>query len=86
MKKEYIVPESKLFAINMKENIAISGGAEVSGAAVIKFTYKIDGCKKYYSGFTWAEVHTAGVTFGDYYKELDSYGGEAYYNCFRYVF
>ena len=37
MKKEYIVPESKLITINLNEGIAaVSGGiSEVSGAAVI---------------------------------------------------
>lgn len=88
MKKKYIAPESRLFAINVKEGIAaVSGGiSEVSGAAVIKFTHDMDGCRGYYTGTMSAKVETAGETFLDYYNELMGYGAEAYFNCFRYQF
>lgn len=86
MKKKYIVPESRLFAINMNENIAISGGvSEISGAAVIQFTSSKDGCRDYYTGIHSAEVNTNGTSFSDYYKELYAYGSEAYYSCFKYL-
>lgn len=88
MKKKYIVPESKLFAINMKENIAASimGGSEISGAAVIQFSSSKDGCRDYYTGLKEFEVKTNGTSFSDYYKELYAYGSEAYYTCFKYIF
>ena len=88
MKKKYIAPESRLFAINVKEGIAaVSGGiSEVSGAAVIKFTHDMDGCRGYYTGTLSAKVETAGETFLDYYNELMGYGAEAYFSCFRYQF
>lgn len=88
MKKKYIAPESRLFAINLKEGIAaVSGGiSEVSGAAVIKFTHDMDGCRGFYTGISSAKVETAGTSFLDYYNELMSYGAEAYFACFRYQF
>lgn len=88
MKKEYIVPESKLITINLNEGIAaVSGGiSEVSGAAVIRFTHEIDGCRGYYSGVMSAEVKTTGNSFMSYYNELMAYGAEVYFNCFRYQF
>lgn len=88
MKKEYIVPESKLFAINMSENIAISGGSsEISGSAVIKFTHTIDGCKQYYTGDTTAPVKVTSGMFGDYVLELRGYNNmNAYFNCYTYTF
>lgn len=88
MKKEYIVPESKLFAINMNENIAISGGhSEISGSAIIKFTHTIDGCKLYYSGDTTAPVGVTSGVFGDYVLELRGYNNmNAYFNCYTYTF
>ncbi len=88
MKKKYIAPESRLFAINVKEGIAaVSGGiSEVSGAAVIKFTHDMDGCRGYYTGNLSAKVETAGESFLDYYNELMGYGAEAYFSCFRYQF
>ncbi len=88
MKKKYIAPESRLFAINLKEGIAaVSGGiSEVSGAAVIKFTHDMDGCRGFYTGISSAKVETAGTSFLDYYNELMGYGAEAYFACFRYQF
>ncbi len=88
MKKKYIAPESRLIAINMNEGIAaVSGGiSEVSGAAVIKFTHDLDGCRGYYTGIMDAVVKTSSTAFLDYYNELMAYGAEAYFNCFRYQF
>lgn len=87
MKKKYVVPESKVFAINLSENIAASGGiSQVEGAAVITFTHQIDGCRGYYSGLTTAPVTITTNNFYDYYDELRKYGQEAYFNCFSYNF
>ena len=88
MKKNYIAPESKLIVINLNEGIAaVSGGiSEVSGAAVIKFTHEVDGCRGYYTGTMSAKVETNGTEFFDYYSELMGYGAEAYFACFRYQF
>ncbi len=88
MKKKYIAPESRLFAINLKEGIAaVSGGiSEVSGSAVIRFTHEMDGCRGYYSGILSAKVEAKEGTFLSYYNELMGYGAEAYFNCFRYQF
>lgn len=86
MKKSYVVPESKLIAINIKEGIAaVSGGiSEVSGAAIIKFTHEVDGCRGYYMGVMSAEVKTTTGKFLDYYNELRSYGMEPFFNCLSY--
>lgn len=86
MKKKYIIPESKLFAINMSESIAISGGiSEISGSAVIKFTHSVDGCRLYYTGDTTAPVNVSSGVFGDYFRELKEYGNiNAYFNCYTY--
>lgn len=87
MKKKYVVPESRLFAINLSESIAVSGGtSEVSGSAVIQFTEGMDGCREIYTGTPGAKVETTGTGFIDYYNELLGYGSEAYFNCFRYKF
>lgn len=88
MKKKYIAPESKLIVINLNEGIAaVSGGiSEVSGAAVIKFTHDVDGCRGFYTGVQSAPVNTTSTTFLDYYNELMGYGAEPYFNCFRYQF
>ncbi len=86
MKKKYVAPESRLFAINLSESIAASGGiSEISGAAVIKFTQLVDGCRGYYTGDNTAPVKATGSSFIDYYNELLSYNNfYAYFNCFRY--
>lgn len=86
MKKEYVAPESKLFAINMSENIAISGGlSEVEGGAVIKFTQLVDGCREFYTGDSTAPVKVTGSNFLDYYDELVGYNNlSAYFSCFKY--
>lgn len=88
MKKKYIAPESKLIVINLNEGIAdASGGiSEISGAAVIKFTQNIDGCRGLYTGFESAKVDPSRTTFMEYYEELMGYGADVYFNCFRYQF
>lgn len=86
-KKKYAPPVSSLITINMKENIAASGGlSEVSGAAVIKFTQEVDGCRGLYMGDNTAPVLTVGTAFKDYYNELLTYGAQTYFNCFQYKF
>ena len=88
MKKKYIVPESRLFAINMNESIASeSGGAsEISGAAVIQFYEGYDGCRGVYTKTAGATVDPSCETFLDYYNDLQKHGAEVYFNCFRYQF
>lgn len=88
MKKEYVVPESRLISINIRESIAIASGgiSQVEGAAVIKFTHETDGCRGYYTGVTSAPVKQTSDKFLDYYDELRKYGMEAYFSCFSYNF
>ncbi len=87
MKKKYIVPDCKLFAINISENIAASGGSsEISGSAVIQFFQYIDGCRGIYTKNDTATVNPNNSTFMDYYNELLTYGAEVYFNCFRYQY
>lgn len=88
MKKGYIKPESRLLVFNIKENIAASGygNSEISGAAVIRFTQVIDGCRGFYSGVQSAKVTTPGNSFSDYYTELVEYGADVYFSCFKYIF
>ncbi len=88
MKKKYIVPESRLFSINVKESIAMAsaGLSETSGAAIIHFTQHIDGCRGLYTGIPTAVVDPAITEFEDYYKQLHAYGADAYFNCFGYSF
>ncbi len=88
MKKKYIVPESRLFSINVKESIAMasSGIAEVTGSAVITFTQHMDGCRGLYSGVANAVVDPTIDSFGGYYNQMLTYGADVYYNCFRYNF
>ena len=54
MKKKYIRPESRLYAINLAEKIASSGidssGDLVGGNSVIRFTHDVDNCRGYYTG------------------------------------
>ena len=91
MKKKYIRPESRLYAINLSENIASSdvegSGDLVNGNMVIKFTSDGNGCRGYYSGITTAPVTVTG-TFNDYYKELNSivestFNYFLYFNCLK---
>ena len=96
MKKKYIRPESRLYAINLSENIAssettggdsVGGGSLVNGNMVIKFSSSADGCRNYYTGTTMAPVTVTG-TFNDYYNELNGYVMEQqnyflYFNCLK---
>ncbi len=92
MKKDYIIPESRLFAINISENIADSiggdmgGSSEISGSAVIQFYQYSDGCRKIYTKIEQAPVNPNNVNFIDFYNEILSYGADVYFNCFRYQF
>lgn len=90
MKKKYIRPESRLYAINLSENIASSGGTYgdvVNGSAVIKFTHGGDNCRAFYSGYTNA-VNTLGnsASFVDYYNELFGIATGANPNPFALVY
>lgn len=96
MKKHYIVPESKIFAINLKENIAASmfnnnGDDSISATAVIKFTQTIDPCRECYTGLLNVSDYVKGSnSFLDYYNDLNTLVAqgsnyEAYYKCFKYV-
>ncbi|MBE6771505.1 MAG: hypothetical protein E7547_05095 [Ruminococcaceae bacterium] len=86
MKKTYIVPQSRLFCLKMKENIADSYGQvddSTSGTFVISFTHAVDPCRTYYSGMTTA-INTKGdeAPFNDYFHELEAIGA---WKCFRMV-
>lgn len=94
MKKAYVVPESKLFSININENIAgsdniYSGEDSLSANVSISFTQLVDNCRGLYSGYEDAPVVKAyGDTFKPYYDEILEYGKTnpvVYWNCFRYI-
>lgn len=91
MKEMYIAPESRLYAINISENIAGSsaeegGGDAVQGNAVIKFSQVVSGCRAYYTDDTTSPV-TANGEFGDYFNELNNLGKPmTYWNCFKWKF
>lgn len=69
MKKNYIVPESKLIVINLKESIAISGGVDaVEGTSSIRFTSQQDGCRDFYTGIL--SVTATGTTYKHYYEDF----------------
>lgn len=89
MKKKYVVPESKLYAINIDENIAgsdvLMGDDMMSGQITIRFTYGSSPCREYYTNDTTAVVTITNGTFMDYYHELYAYGKKnpiTYLNCF----
>ena len=92
MKKQYIQPESRLFVINLEENIASSGSIgndEVSGNSIIKFTHGGNGCRDYYTGYQDAP-NTKGpnASFGEYYEELELLAANNFamhYFCFKHV-
>lgn len=97
MKKSYVVPESKLFAINLKESIAASdkitnGDDEISANAVIKFTVSVDPCREVYTALIpVSESAKATNTFQGYYNDLNEQVGSgvangylAYFNCFKF--
>lgn len=91
MKKEYVVPKSKLIALNLNESIAISGGVdEVGGMSVIRFHSSQDGCRRLYTErLPVSEELWTGGNFGDYYNDFlgkveqhGALGFEAYFYCF----
>ena len=91
MKKTYVVPESKLIALNLSESIAVSGGIdEVGGMSVIRFYSEQDGCRKTYTErLPVKEELWTGGDFGMYYNDFleqvelnGPLGFEAYYYCF----
>lgn len=93
MKKKYIVPESRLFVLNIKENIAGSdaifdGQDQIESNVVIRFTVDTDPCRVNYTDCETAPVRVAGTAFKDYYGDLMDYGAtnpSVYYNCFRHI-
>ena len=60
MKKKYVAPKSELFALQLNENIAASGGDEITGSMTIRFTQAAARCRSLYSG-----VEGATNVFGD---------------------
>ena len=84
MKKPYIVPESRLFSIDLKENIAASD--------LIKFTFGTEPCRGKYTDTIPVSVGD-NASFMDYYEELNrevmsgkyANGFQAYFNCFKYA-
>ena len=87
MKKKYIRPESRLYAINLAENIASSevegSGDIVGGNMIIKFSSLVDGCRGYYTGDTTSPVTVVGG-FNEYYTELSSIGKiNLFINCLK---
>lgn len=60
MKKKYVAPKSELFALQLNENIAASGGDEITGSMTIRFTQAAARCRSLYSG-----VEGATNIFGD---------------------
>lgn len=92
MKEKYVVPESRLYTININENIAGSGavasGDNLAGSAVIKFTHATDGCRGYYTGDMTAQVTVTGSEFSNYYNELNNIGRQnpfIYWSCFKFM-
>ena len=96
MKKPYVVPESRLFAINLNENIAASGQIyngddQISASAVIKFTQGMEPCRDVYTDLIDVSPEVKGQSsFLAYYNDLSSLvekSGkfEAFYRCFKYV-
>ena len=97
MKKPYITPESRLFTINLNENIAASdqidnGNDQISANTIIKFTFGTDPCRGKYTDMIPVTVGD-NASFIQYYNELNSEassgkyenGYQAYFNCFKYV-
>lgn len=95
MKKTYVAPESKLFSINLRENIAASdslynGDDVINATAVIHFTHDTDPCRGMYTDLIKVDKAKNSTNFLDYYTELNEVVGstgnyEAYFKCFKYV-
>ena len=97
MKKPYIIPESRLFTIDLNENIAASdllfnGDDQVTATALIKFTFGTEPCRGKYTDTIPVTVGN-NASFMSYYNELNNEvasgkyenGFQAYFNCFKYV-
>ena len=90
MKKKYIRPESRLYAINLSENIASSEveGTDdaVSGNSIIKFTQETPtGCRKLYTNIVPVTL-PYDSSFSEFYNELlSAQNFLAYFECFRAV-
>ncbi len=87
MKKSYVAPKSKLFALKMNENIADSvnqGEDIVQDFLIILFTQHTDPCRGVYTGVESAP-NTLGnnATFGEYFDQLSSYAGATLWNCIK---
>lgn len=87
MKKSYIPPKSKLYALKLNENIADSLSAnedEIVGTFIISFTQYVDPCRGVYTA-TETAVNTLGpnATFEAYFNEIKTYGGSGLWNCLR---
>lgn len=98
MKKPYVAPASRLFTINLKENIAASdsiynGDDLITATAVIYFTQDTEPCRGMYTGLVKVdELIGDNASFGAYWSDLNKQVGEgvqdgylAYYKCFKYV-
>ena len=74
MKKKYIRPESKLFVINLAENIANASGPFVGKDEVgVQFSHDAAGsCYTHYVNFDNAKV-ILGHETGQYVDEMQSY-------------
>lgn len=83
MKKTYVKPQSKLFSLKMKENIAVSTPVEdeITDTFVISFTQNIEPCRKLYTGLESAP-NTLGdnAPFMEYFYQLQALGAWA---CFK---
>lgn len=87
MKKTYVAPESKLFALKLNENIADSveqGEDSVQGMFIISFTQTTSPCRGIYTGVDGAK-NTLGMeaNFSDYYAQLQGYGKAELWGCLR---
>lgn len=95
MKKPYIVPESRVFSINLNENIAASdkvtqGDDIVTAQGVIRFTFGTEPCRGKYTDFIPVTVGD-NATYSQYMADLregaTKYGIDGYmafFNCSGY--
>ncbi len=87
MKKTYVAPESKLFALKLNENIAdsVDQGEDITqGLFIISFTQNTSPCRGIYTDVAGA-VNTLGMdaNFSDYYAQLQGYGMADLWGCMR---
>jgi len=87
MKKTYVAPESKLFALKLNENIADSvnqGEDVVQGLFIISFTQSANPCRDLYTNIDGAKnSYGFDGTFSQYYAELQAYGKADLWGCLR---